>query len=330
MYGASILWMMSLNRYVGGPMKDHKLNKVYLVDPFEKFVCNYSCRYCVLGRPISDNCPLSRDRFNRFTRQVEGYISRYGLRGVNALLISPYGEPTLLPELPQVLRILRSFGRPIAIYTNSSGLLDETTFNLLLNFDIVLFKLDTLYKDTMDRLNRPNQEIDPEDLKERLIRFRREYPKKMYLETMFVGGYNDTLDEAVSLISAVKEINPNKYFISIPYLPTSDGVRMPDKKVIEYIYEELSKYMPNRVFILDKPVEAPLNKKVDDPVEELIYISTLYPVRLEEAIKYFEEFGLDGRKTIEELVELGDVEVVEWLGIEYVVSITLSRMIKSG
>jgi len=328
-YGAKYFRVMSLNRYIGGPVQDPRLKKVYLIDPFDKFICNYSCRYCVLGRPLTDKCPISRYRFNMLIKGAKYYVEKYGVRGVNAFLISPYGEPTLLPELPQLLRTLKTFNKPVAIYTNSSGILDDKIYNLLLNFDIILFKLDTLYKDTLHSLNRPSDEIDPDEILSRLVRFRRDFPNKMYVETMFVRGYNDSFEEAMELISAIKRINPNKYFISMPYLPPGGDIRLPSRDTIDFVYRELSQYMPNRVFILDKPVEAPLNRKVDDPVEELLYIASLYPIRLEEAYRYLGSFGMDGEVTVKELLDLGDIEVRVWMGEEYIVSMTLSRMIKN-
>ncbi len=321
---------MMLNKFIGGPVIDQKIRKVYMVDPFEKFVCNFSCRYCIFGTPLADTCPLSQDRFSRVSRDIGRFVLKRGVRGINAFLVSPMGEPTLYPELPQLIRILKSFGKPVAIYTNSAGLLDDTVYNLLLNFDIVLFKLDSVYRDTMEDLNKPNMDIDPEKVVKRLIEFRRDYGRKMYLETVFVGGYNDSLDEAMELARVVKIVNPNKYFMVTPYLPPGRGVRPPDINVLRMVYRDLSSYMPNRVYIIDQPGERLLDRKSDDPIEELIYVVNLYPLTLRAAVEYLEENGLPGMETIRELEELGDVRIVEWMGESYVVANTVSRMIKSG
>jgi len=321
---------MMLNKFIGGPVIDQKIRKVYIVDPFDKFVCNFSCRYCIFGTPLADRCPVSQERFSQVSRDIGRFVFKRGVRGINAFLISPMGEPTLYPELPQLIRLLKSFGKPVAIYTNSVGLLDENIYNLLLNFDIVLFKLDSVYRDTVESLNKPNTEYDPERIINRLIEFRRDYGRKMYLETVFVGGYNDSLDEAMELARVVKIVNPNKYFMVTPYLPPGKTVRYPDMNVVKMVYNELNRYMPNRVYIIDQPGERLLDRKSDDPIEELVYTVNLYPLTLETAIEYLEENGFPGMETIEELVALGDILVTEWMGERYVVPNTISRMIKSG
>ena len=316
---------MILNRFIGGPIFEPRLKKVYLINNFEYTICNFMCKYCYLGRIFKDSCPTYFDRLSRLERQIEEYIGKYGLRSIKALLISPIGEPTLDPELPTILKYLKSFGIPVAVYTNGSTLADEHVFNVLKHFDIVTIKFDTLRRDVVEDLNKPNIKVDPTEVYYQLTKFRREFKGKLYLDIMLVEGYNDHIEDLNDMISAIKAINPNKVFINTPYYPNRGGARPPKTEKLTYIYTRLTKFMPNRVEILDYIPEPYANKKMDDPIEEFIYISTLYPMTKEDAYKYFKLFNLNPEETLQDLIKLGDVEIVTWLDREYVMSNTLAR-----
>lgn len=316
---------MMLNRFVGGPIHDPRLKKVYLINNFEYTTCNFMCRYCYLGKISRDSCPVYQSRLPRIERQVEEYISKYGLRSVKALLISPIGEPTLDPHLPTLVKYMKSYGVPVAVYTNGSRLVEDRIFRILKQFDIVMVKFDTLRADVMENLNKPNIRLDPEKIYYNLVRFRREYRGKLYLDIMLVDGYNDYREDLDELIAAIKTINPNKVFLNTPYYPNRGGVRSPGNGKISYIYSRLARFMPNRVEIIDYLPEPYSNRKVEDPIEEFIYLSTLYPMTLDDAYKYFKMFDLDPEETLDELIRLGDVEIVRWLDREYVMANVITR-----
>ena len=319
--------VMILNRFVGGPILDPRLNKIYLVNNYEYSTCNFMCKYCFLGRISKDTCPYNGYRAKRIVQQVDEYISKYGMRSVKGIIISPIGEPTLDPELPNIIKYLKMYGLPVGVYTNSSRIFNNRVYNLLKNLDIVVFKLDTLRKDVFDELNRPIDSINPYDIYKKLVEFRRDYRGKMYLDIMLVNGYNDDTEDLDEYIEAVRTINPNKIFITIPYYPNGYGVKPASIEKITYLYSKLVKFMPNRVEIIDYKNDHHVNRKVEDPVEEFIYLSTINPMTLEDAYRFFSRFDLDPKSTLEELIELGDVDIVEWLDKKYVISHILTMKI---
>lgn len=282
------------------------------------------CKYCFLGRISRDSCIYNGDRARRIVNQVDSYISKYGVRSVKGIIISPIGEPTLDPELPNIIKYLKTYGLPVGIYTNTSTIFNERIYNLLKSLDIVVFKLDTLRKDVYEDLNRPIDSINPYNIYRKLVEFRREFRGKMYLDIMLVDGYNDDIDDLNDYIEAVKTINPNKIFITIPYYPNGYRVKPAPIEKITYLYSRLAKFMPNRVEIVDYRNDPHMNKKLDDPLEELIYLSTISPLTVEDVYRFLSRYDLDPKSTLEELMILGDVDIIEWLDKEYVVSHTIA------
>lgn len=79
--------------------------------------CNLQCRYCFAEPPLSGQALVSNPRASDIASRI------CALKPLVVWLSG--GEPTLVPELPDVIRLFESFGIPTTLDTNATLLSDE-------------------------------------------------------------------------------------------------------------------------------------------------------------------------------------------------------------
>lgn len=85
--------------------------------------CQLNCRHCWVTRNQPQASAPEREKIAR--KLAESNVCRLALSG---------GEVTLLPDLPEIVRILKSTGTPICIYTNAINPLGDVGSETWLNF----------------------------------------------------------------------------------------------------------------------------------------------------------------------------------------------------
>jgi radical S-adenosyl methionine domain-containing protein 2 len=103
--------------------------------------CNLRCRYCFGSFPDRPRSLASRDWFRVLDESRSLGVRRANFSG---------GEPTLYPEIENVVRYARSIGLVTSIITNGKRLTDE----LLENLDLVGLSIDTEDDDVSRQLGR--------------------------------------------------------------------------------------------------------------------------------------------------------------------------------
>ncbi|RLG20697.1 hypothetical protein DRN72_04745 [Methanosarcinales archaeon] len=118
-------------------------------------ICTFDCIYCQLGQTQHKIC--SR---NEFSRRIDIGVLEDELNekiecvDVDAITLSGSGEPTLNPQLGEVIDVVRgSTKKPLIILTNSSLLSDVSED--LQKLDLVEAKLDAITQDTFASVNKP-------------------------------------------------------------------------------------------------------------------------------------------------------------------------------
>jgi len=139
---------------------------------------------------------------------------------IDVITFSGNGEPTLHPELRDVVKEVRKklserrLDIPITILTNSTQLHFSSVRACLKLFDNVVAKLDTADQDCFIALNRSVKAMKVNEIVKLLKLLRKEIGDRLILQTMIVDS---RLDKVVAnygegrlarLVDAVQEIDP--------------------------------------------------------------------------------------------------------------------------
>ncbi len=208
-------------RYIFGPVTSRRLGQSLGVDPIPLKTCTYNCLYCQLGRESS---PLyERSEYADVDAAAEVALWAESGGTADYITLSGSGEPTLNAGLGGLIDALKAVTDiPIAVITNGSLLFRPDVRADLMKADLVAPSLDAGDEETWRRINRPHPGIAFEDMTEGLIRFREEFPGRLWLEVFLIEGIN-TSEEQVSRIAALAErINPERIQLNTAVRPAAD------------------------------------------------------------------------------------------------------------
>ncbi len=196
--------------------------------------CNFNCVYCEVG---NGRYETARGIYADFDQAIAELKEAY-TEDVDVITFSGYGEPTLNVEIGRYIDEIHAFaGVPVCVITNSSLLNDLEVQSALMKADIVMPSIDSCINNSFIRVDRPRG-IQLETVKESILDFSKKYTGKLFLEVLFVKGFNDSKDDIEQLIEYIKEIQPTELHIN-----TID--RTPAENVLLYSDEEKLKLMEN-------------------------------------------------------------------------------------
>jgi len=216
---------LEMRKIVYGPVHSRRLGLSLGINvlPLGKKTCSFDCVYCQLGRtdnPVSDPSrlkvyPSCGDIFEAVERKLNSEELK-----IDVITFSGNGEPTLHPELRDVVKRVRKklserrLDIPIAILTNSTQLYFSSVRSCLKLFDNVVAKLDTADQDCFMALNRPVKAMKVDEIVELLKQLRKEIGDRLILQTMLVDSRLDKVaancgeERLTRLVDAVQEIDP--------------------------------------------------------------------------------------------------------------------------
>jgi wyosine [tRNA(Phe)-imidazoG37] synthetase (radical SAM superfamily) len=157
---------LEMDKIVYGPVLSRRFGLSLGVNllPLGKKTCSLDCVYCQLGRtdnPVSDPSHMKTyPSCGDIVAAVERRLKSGDLK-IDAITFSGNGEPTLHPELPDIVKKIRKtlnergLDIPINIFTNSTQLRFSSVRVCLKLFDNVVAKLDTADQNCLEALNRP-------------------------------------------------------------------------------------------------------------------------------------------------------------------------------
>ncbi|MFH0816054.1 MAG: radical SAM protein [Methanobacteriota archaeon] len=177
--------------------------------------CSFDCTYCQLGRTGIHT--TERGNFVDLD-QMEAELKALGASvRYDVVTFSGTGEPTLARNLPDAHRaIKRMLKAPTALLTNSSMMADVEVREGLLDFDIVVAKLDADSEGHFKQINRPAKGIDFETMVVGLKRFREMYSGSLALDVMLIGQ-NMRYTEKIARLA--HDILPDEVHLNTPLRP---------------------------------------------------------------------------------------------------------------
>ncbi|HHB75204.1 MAG TPA: radical SAM protein, partial [Desulfobulbus sp.] len=188
--------------HIFGPVNSRRLGRSLGIDLLSEKVCNLNCIYCEIGATTHLTC--ERAEYVP-TAEIIGEIDRYfqdteRLREIDVVTVTASGEPTLHSGLGRILAHLKEkTGKPLAVLTNGTTLMDAQVRRELSPADVVIPSLDSAREQSFRKLDRPALCLDLGEIINGLVRFSHEYSGKLWLEILFSRGINDTDDDIHAL-----------------------------------------------------------------------------------------------------------------------------------
>jgi len=197
-------------KYLFGPVPSRRLGMSLGIDLIPKKVCSLNCVYCEVGKTTK----LTTDRleyvkFDKVVAELRDFMSSHPR--IDYITFSGSGEPTLNSRIGDVLNFIKANYPDVktAVLTNGTLLTDKNLRQELLKADVILPSLDAAGQEAFKKINRPAHGILLQDYIQGLIDLRKEYEGKIWLEVLFLKGYNDSEDELIRLKEAIEKIKPD-------------------------------------------------------------------------------------------------------------------------
>jgi len=236
--------------YLYGPVPSWRLGNSLGVDIIPFKTCSFNCIYCEIGR--TTDLTVQRKEYVSTASVIEELKTFLSKRKkiIDYITLSGSGEPTLNSKIGEMVREIKKLTDiPVAILTNSSLLNKEEVRRELRKADVVLPSLDVVSQSTFESLNRPHPCLKIEEIINGLIKFRKEFKNKIWLEVLLVRGINDGREDIQKLARVIEKIEPDKVQLNtVVRPPAEEGVFALSQKELCSIEKEL----PGKVEIVRK------------------------------------------------------------------------------
>ncbi len=208
-------------KYVFGPVPSRRLGLSLGVDLIPCKTCSFDCLYCEVGRTTELTLsPVNYAPYKEVIREIE---ERLQTCTPDVITLAGSGEPTLYADLEKVIDGIKGITEiDVALLTNGSLFWRDEIVQRVLHADIILPTLSSAFEDTFRKIHRPPAELSLERVIEGLKKLRAMYHGRIYLETIFLAGINDTDEEIAALKSVIDAINPDKIQLNTVVRPPAD------------------------------------------------------------------------------------------------------------
>ncbi|RLI07643.1 hypothetical protein DRO32_03550 [Candidatus Bathyarchaeota archaeon] len=219
---------------VYGPIISWRLGRSLGIDPIlPPKVCTFDCIYCQLGR--TKNKVASPAEFKPragvedLTKSLEEALRGIDVRFLDYVTFSGCGEPTLHPELGEMIEAVRELcpSVPIAILTNSSLFWLDEVADAVRKADLVVAKLDAADPRLMREINRPAEGLELEMILEGLREVGKKAGGRLAIQSMFLRAHGRPLNtgerELELLVEALRPIGPYQIQVNTPTRPPAEA-----------------------------------------------------------------------------------------------------------
>lgn len=301
-----------------GPVPSRRLGSSLGINNIPPKVCTYSCVYCQVGPTRGKE--VNRRPFyepHAIRRQVKERLEAVTSRGhrVDYFTFVPDGEPTLDINLGRELELLREFGKPLAVISNSSLIDRADVQGDLMRADWVSVKVDSTREALWRRINRPHPSLRLASLLDGLLSFAGSFSGQLVTETMLVQGMNDDAESLEELARFLALVRPSKVYLSVPTRPPADrGVRAPDEQGITRAYSLLSRHVDVVECLIGYEGDAfAFGGSIE---EDLLGVTAVHPMR-ESAVRELLERAGAQWSVMERLLVSGSIIETEYGGSRY-------------
>lgn len=226
-------------KYLFGPVPSRRLGMSLGIDLIPKKVCSLNCVYCEVGKTTK----LTTDRleyvkYDKVIDELKIFMS--SKPKIDYITFSGSGEPTLNSRIGDVLNFVKDNYPDVktAVLTNGTLLSDKNLRKELLKADVILPSLDAAGQEAFEKINRPAPELSLQNYIHGIVDLRKEYKGKIWLEVLFLKGYNDSENELIRLKEAIEKIKPDSVQLNTLDRPgTVEGLKPLTKEELQHIID---------------------------------------------------------------------------------------------
>jgi len=197
-------------KYLFGPVPSRRLGMSLGIDLVPKKVCSLDCVYCEVGKTTK----LTTDRmeyviYEKVINELKHFMN--SSPKLDFITFSGSGEPTLNSRIGDVLKFIK-FNYPnikTALLTNGTLLFNKKLREEISDTDIIMPSLDAVSQKAFQKINRPHHQLSIDQYIQGLIDLRKGYKGRIWLEILFLKGYNDSVEEVTKLKEAILQIKPD-------------------------------------------------------------------------------------------------------------------------
>ncbi len=306
-------------KYIFGPVFSRRLNLSLGVDLVPPKVCSMDCLYCEVGKTTLKT--LKRMEYvplEEVKSELKSFLSQNP--PIDFVTFSGYGEPTLFSKLGKLVDFIKeNYEVPIALLTNSSLLHREDVLKDVERIDLILPSLDTVNQSTLEKLNRPAKGVTVNTILNGIKSLRGRTKGKIWIETLFVKGVNDSYSELEKLGKVIHELNPDKWQINTVARPPAYKVKgLPLQKL-----EEIADYVGfPRTEIIARSKSKRRKIPISDLKKEIYALVLRRPCPEEEISSALGILDEELKKVIQILKSEGKVKEVNYNNITYIKGIS--------
>jgi wyosine [tRNA(Phe)-imidazoG37] synthetase (radical SAM superfamily) len=241
-----------------GPVPSRRLGISLGVDLVPMKTCTLNCIYCECGK--TSHLTLERKEYVSFEtvkKELTHYLAHHARP--DYITFSGSGEPTLNSKIGDVIRFLKDRvpDVPVAVLTNSTLFSQKQVRSDIKNAVVVIPSLDAATEKIFNKINRPSPHLNVDTIIDGLIRFRKEYCGKIWLEVFIVPGMNDTIAELNALKLVIGKIKPDQVHLNTLDRPGSvSTLRAATREELERVLNVFQ--MENAAIVADPPEQKAL------------------------------------------------------------------------
>ncbi|MHA1661320.1 MAG: hypothetical protein ACTSUT_19665 [Promethearchaeota archaeon] len=257
-----------MREYTYGPFQSRRLKLSLGIDILPKSKkCTYDCVYCEIGSTEKDQLVSPEYRIKAppshgFRKELVSILKH--VPHLQSITFGYNGEPTLNENILEFLEIATSVRnemkwtqeRPkLTLFTNSSTLYSKEIRKRVMQFDLILAKLEAATDIDFKRTNRPHGDVpDIETIIDSLIKLKREMPEnnELAIQCLFFNSYrddfipNDNPKNLEKVAHAIKRIKPDHVQIySIARIPAQYYVFAIDEERKQQIVKKFKSILKN-------------------------------------------------------------------------------------
>jgi len=247
-------------------------------------------------------------------------VKSIGEENIDYITFVPNGEPTLDINLGrEIVGIRREVNVPIAVLTNASLFFLEDVRNDLYEADSVSVKLDAYSEEVFRKINRPHPKLKLSEVLNGILSFSKNFKGKLVTETMVVKGVNDSLSEMEKVAKFVSKLKPHRAYIAIPTRPPAEKwVEQPSEQKLFEIYRVFEKHFAGKTEFLIGYEGETFGIDRENPIESILAITSVHPMRIDYVEKLLEKVGLDSKETLSKLIDEGKIVILEYGNYKFI------------
>ncbi len=296
--------------YIFGPVPSRRLGLSLGIDLVPIKTCSYNCLYCQVG--LTTDRTIDVKPYAPIEEVVEELQKTLQQVTPDTITLSGSGEPTLHSEIDQIIAAInRLTNTRIALLTNGSLLWRKEVRKRILEADIVVPTLSTVFNKTFEAIHKPHGDLSLSRIIDGLIQLRKEYRGRIFLEVFFIAGINDSNDEVAGLKEVIGEISPDRIQLNTVMRPPSDSQALAlDRERLE----EIRSFFGDKAEIIaDSPTERK-EQQYASQSEAIIEMARRRPIRAVDAAEVL-NVPLQGvQELLETLVQAGRLRLQEHSG----------------